>query len=112
MESVIDTHDVLLAEIVMGELIGRNVEIVKSTRKELIGLKGKVIDETLNTFLIETRKKEKTIPKALCVFRFKVGRNTRDVDGRKLVFRPEDRIKKYWRTFDGEMRRQKLPSAR
>jgi len=112
MKSEIDTHDVLLAELLMGEFISRNVEIVKSTRKELIGVKGKIIDETLNTFLIETKRKEKNIPKALCVFRFKVKGKTRDVDGRNLVFRPEDRIKKYWRTFDGEMRRQKLSSAR
>ena len=52
MKSGIDTHDVLLAELLMGEFIGRNVEIVKSTRKELIGVKGKIIYETLNTFLI------------------------------------------------------------
>lgn len=112
MKRRVDAHDLLLAELLMGELIGRDMEIVKSTRKELIGVKGRIVDETLNTFLVETKKKEKTIPKALCVFRFKVGRDHRDVDGRRLVFRPEDRIKKYWRTFDGEMRRQKLSSAR
>jgi len=80
----------------MDELIGLDVEITKSTRRELIGLRGKVIDETLNTFVIETSDKERTVPKKFCVFRFG-GEHT--IDGRNLLYRPEDRIKKYWKDF-------------
>lgn len=109
---MIDAKDKILGEFLMGELIGKNVEIKKSIRRELVGLKGKIIDETLNTFLIEVKKKEKKIPKVLCVFRFCVDHNYRDIDGRDLVYRPEDRIKKYWRTFNGAMRGQKLSKTR
>lgn len=101
---MIDGNDRVLGEFLMGELIGKDMKIKKSVRRELIGLKGKIVDETLNTFLIEVRKKEKKIPKSLCVFRFHRGRSYRDIDGRDLLYRPEDRIKKYWRTFDGAMR--------
>jgi ribonuclease P protein subunit POP4 len=85
----------MLPKLVMEELIGLDVEIIKSVRKELIGLKGKIVDETLNTFVIETKKGEKKVPKACCVFRF----GDTDIDGGDLLFRPEDRIKKYWLKF-------------
>jgi ribonuclease P protein subunit POP4 len=83
-------------ELVMDELMGLDVKIIKSIRRELIGLEGRVIDETLNTFVIESGGKEKIVPKGLCVFRFE-GRH--DIDGRDLLYRPEDRIKKYWKEF-------------
>lgn len=82
----------------MGELIGLKVKIIKSTRRELIGLDGTVVNETLNTFLLESGKREKTVPKKLCVFEFSSdGKHV--IDGRDLVYRPEDRIKKYWKEF-------------
>jgi len=80
----------------MDELIGLNVRIIKSTRRELIGLSGRVIDETLNTFVIESDSKEKIVPKKECIFRFE---EKHDMDGRDLLYRPEDRIKKYWKDF-------------
>lgn len=92
----------------MGELIGRKIEVLKSVRKELVGLKGTVVDETLNLFTVDVQGKEKKIPKGLCVFRISIDDAYRDVDGRDIEYRPEDRIKKYWRKFDGAMRRQKL----
>lgn len=82
--------------LVMDELIGLEVKIIKSTRRELIGLKGRVIDETLNTLIIESGGKERKVPKGQCVFRFEGGH---DIDGRDLLYRPEDRIKKYWKDF-------------
>ena len=85
--------------LVMDELIGLNVKIVKSTRRELIGVRGKVIDETLNTFVIESGSREKTVPKKLCVFRFDADGKRHDINGKDLVYRPEDRIKKYWKQF-------------
>jgi len=92
----------------MGELIGKKTEIVKSSRRELIGLKGTIVDETLKMFVIEAEGKEKKIPKDVCVFRIFKGGKSRDIDGKDLLVRPEDRIKKYWRKFDAEMRRQEL----
>jgi ribonuclease P protein subunit POP4 len=83
------------ALVLMGELIGSEASVKKSVRKELEGLKGKVIDETLKTFIIEAGKRQTVVPKGLCVFDF----GGVEVDGKDLEFRPEDRIKKYWRKF-------------
>ena len=38
------------------ELIGLEVEVESSTDPGLIGLSGKVVDETRNTFLLETKR--------------------------------------------------------
>lgn len=86
------------SEKVMDELIGLDVKIVKSTRKELIGVKGRIVDETMNTFTIETKGHEKKVPKKQCLFEFG-GETT--IDGKDLLFRPEDRIKKHWLKFKG-----------
>jgi ribonuclease P protein subunit POP4 len=85
--------------LVMDELIGLNVKIIKSTRRELIGVRGKIIDETLNTFVVEAGSREKVVPKKLCLFRFDADDGQHEIDGKDLVYRPEDRIKKYWKQF-------------
>lgn len=81
--------------LVRHELIGLKVEIVKCTNKQNIGLKGIVIDETYNIIKIETKDGKKSIPKNITVFKFTLpnGKNVK-VDGKLLVSRPEDRIKK------------------
>ncbi|MEM5814980.1 MAG: ribonuclease P protein component 1 [Candidatus Aenigmatarchaeota archaeon] len=81
--------------LVRHELIGLEVEIVKSTNKYQIGIKGKVIDETYNTLTIETNKKEKKVAKKDCVFVFTLPNGKKvQVEGWILVGKPEDRIKK------------------
>lgn len=81
--------------IVRHELIGLKVKIVKSTDSTQKGITGKVIDETYNTLKIETKDKEKTVIKENCVFIFTLPDKTKvQVDGKLLVSRPEDRIKK------------------
>jgi len=42
-------------------MIGSNVEVIESKNKTLVGLKGKVIDQTKNTMTIETKKGNKRI---------------------------------------------------
>ena len=42
-------------------IIGSNVEIVESKNKTLVGLKGKIIDQTKNTITMETKKGIKKI---------------------------------------------------
>ena len=88
----------------MGELIGVEMEIVKSTRRELIGLKGEIVDETMSTFVVEGKKKEIVVPKKFCTFRFHKKSKSIEIEGNRLMFRPEDRIKKYWRKFHGKKR--------
>lgn len=81
--------------LVRHELCGLKVKIKKSTNKSQIGLQGTVIDETYNTLKIETNNKEKTIAKNTSIFIFTLPNGGRvEVDGKLLVSRPEDRIKK------------------
>ncbi|MFH0986482.1 MAG: ribonuclease P protein subunit [Candidatus Micrarchaeota archaeon] len=87
--------------ILMGELIGESVKITKSSDRTLAGAEGKIVDETLKTLTIESKGREKKISKKNCEFEI----NGMKVPGKDLCFRPEDRIKKYWRKFDGTMRR-------
>lgn len=81
--------------IVRHELIGLVTQVKNSTNKSQIGLKGEVIDETYSTISIETEKGIKIIPKNITVFIFNLPNKTRvQIDGKLLVGRPEDRIKK------------------
>jgi ribonuclease P protein subunit POP4 len=82
--------------LVRHELIDLPVKIAKSTDPSQKGLKGRVIDETYNTLKIEIKgEKEKTIPKENCIFIFTLPNKVKvQVDGKLLISRPEDRIKK------------------
>mgnify|MGYP001774734080 CR=1 FL=1 len=81
--------------LVRHELIGLEVEVKDSTNKYQIGIKGKVVDETYKTLVIETERGEKRVEKKSCVFIFKLPNGKRvQVEGWVLVGKPEDRIKK------------------
>jgi len=80
--------------IAKGELIGLNLKIIESKNQDLVGLQGKVIDETKNMLTIETKKGIKKIIKSEIKMRLNVKGKEFDVDGKILVRRPEDRIKK------------------
>ncbi len=76
------------------EFIGLEAEVVESTCREYLGIKGTVVDETRNTLTIEQDGAEKMVPKDCCKFRFVDGREAHIVAGNDIKFRPEDRIKK------------------
>lgn len=78
-------------DIVSMNLIGKNIEITKSKNKSLIGVKGKVIDETKNMIILDNQKK---LIKSQSTFKIKIKNNTYEIDGKILQTRPEDRIKK------------------
>jgi ribonuclease P protein subunit POP4 len=83
--------------VVRHELIGLKVRIASSDNPEIAGLSGRVIDESRNTLTIETPGKgEKRLIKDQCVFSFYLPsvRKRVKVDGKIIVARPEDRIKK------------------
>jgi ribonuclease P protein subunit POP4 len=86
--------------LVRHELVGLEVKVVKSTNPSQVDISGKVVDETRNTFSIETKKGVKAIPKDSCTFSFHLpsGEWVR-VDGKLLVARPEDRVKKKQRKW-------------
>jgi len=75
------------------ELVGLEVEVKNSTHKGYIGMKGVVVDETKNTFIVEIEGKEKMIPKKGTRFKFDV-KGVVEVEGKDILYRPEDRIKK------------------
>lgn len=75
------------------EFIGKEVEIVRSRNKQLLGLKGKIVDETKNSFKMLVNKRNfrefKIILKSGNTFM--IGKKI--IDGSKIMKRPEDRIK-------------------
>ena len=86
--------------LVRHELIGLRVTIIGAKNPQIIGTSGRVVDESRNTLTLETRGKEKRFPKAECIFEFRIpsGKRVR-VDGKLLVARPEDRIKKKFKRW-------------
>lgn len=77
------------------ELIGLEVEVAHDRNPYNINIRGIVIDETRNTFLININGKTKRIIKKDTILRFKISKDKIvEVDGGILVSRPEDRIKK------------------
>ncbi len=77
------------------ELIGLEVEVVDDSNPYNIGVSGRVVDETRNTLLIDDGVRERRIAKGYATFRFKLPDGTLvEVEGSKLVGRPEDRVKR------------------
>ena len=73
------------------ELIGLDVEVLSAPYSEI---SGKVVDETKNTFTIESAGTERMVPKPGNVFRFAYEGRTIDIIESEILHRPEDRIKK------------------
>jgi ribonuclease P protein subunit POP4 len=81
--------------IVRHELIGLAAEVAESTNPSMIGLSGKIVDETRNLLIIETERGEKRIPKGNVSFIFELHDDCRvKVNGSILVSQPENRIGK------------------
>jgi ribonuclease P protein subunit POP4 len=80
--------------IISDELIGRTVSIIECTDPSWVHQTGIIIDETQQTFLIEIEKKQKRIAKQTATFAFEYHGKKTIVKGSRLVYRPEDRIKK------------------
>lgn len=81
--------------IVRHELIGLEVEVVDSRHRGYVGLKGRVVDETMNMIYIGTDRGVKAVPKHVATFRFKLPDGTLvDVEGWAIRGRPEDRVKR------------------
>ncbi len=72
------------------ELIGLKVKVIKSNDSKKIGVNGLIIDETKNTIILDDGK---ILPKIECVFEFEVNKEKIEIDGKKIMKKPEDRIK-------------------
>jgi ribonuclease P protein subunit POP4 len=82
--------------LVQQEFIGLKAKVVKSSNLDMMGITGKVVDETRNTFIISNNDGEKkVIIKDTAVFEFVIADGTIvEIDGKVIMGRPEDRIKK------------------
>ena len=86
--------------IVLHELIGLKVEVVKSLDAYQKGIKGKVVDETRNTLLVFTDEgRRKRVLKNISTFKFIAGKNRFIVPGEEIRFRPFERTEKGMKYF-------------
>jgi len=78
------------------EIIGERVFVKDSGCRELLALKGVVVDESFSTLLVRTEDGEtKRIPKKGSVFVFPdLGPGGAEARGEEILCRPEDRTKK------------------
>ena len=85
------------------ELIGSEVEVVNCPYPEKCGKEGIILDESRNMLIIEMQENEVAIPKEGSTFAFDLPADESkpedivriEIDGKKLVARPEDRVKKH-----------------
>jgi len=82
-------------EIVRSEFIGIQAGVARSRHHECVGVSGKIVDETKNTFTLLQGGKARMIAKDSALFRFKFpDGEVVELDGKLLMGRPEDRLKK------------------
>ena len=74
------------------EFIGLDTEIVQSTNPQVIGLNGRIINETKSMFTINTEKGVKSIAKSTNNWKFSIQNKNITIDGSKIAKRPFDRI--------------------
>jgi ribonuclease P protein subunit POP4 len=82
--------------IVQHEFIGIVTTIVKSSNPHVVGVSGKIVDETRNTFTISLNNSEKKVViKDTAIFDFVLPDGTIvEIDGKVIMGRPEERLKK------------------
>lgn len=78
--------------IALHELIGLDTEIAQSSNIKVVGLRGKVVDETKSMFVLSTENGIKKFPKENTTWRFSFDNNTVTLDGNMLTKRPYERI--------------------
>ena len=86
-------YNITRKNLVCHEWIGLKAEVAESSDSSRIGLKGKVVDETKNLVILETKKGEKKLPKKEVKLMIELGKENVLLDCSKLLQRPEDRIK-------------------
>ena len=85
----------ITTNIINGEFIGTEGTITKSQHQGYVGISGKIIDESKNTFTIVQAGSAKNVIKDAAAFRFKFSDGAIvEIDGKLLVGRSEDRLKK------------------
>jgi ribonuclease P protein subunit POP4 len=81
--------------ILQHEFIGLNAKVVKSSNPNYVGIEGNVVNETHSTLVITHKSKNKAVMKKIDIFHFTLFDGTVvEINGKAIVGRPEDRIKK------------------
>ena len=91
MMILMEEHEMARTTTYPHELIGKNVRVVASLNSANLGITGTLVDETKNTFVIETDKGMKTILKNNVTIA--LTETGKEITGRDVSKRPEDRIK-------------------
>ncbi len=79
-----------LEAVIKDELIGREI-CAQYLEKEFVG---EIIDETKQMIRIRTKKKDVCLPKAQIKLKMEYEGNRLIINGKRLIGRPADRIKK------------------
>ena len=74
------------------EFIGLDTEIVQSTNPQIVGLNGRIINETKSMFTINTKSGSKYIAKSTNSWKFSVEGKDIVVNGTRIAKKPFDRI--------------------
>jgi len=74
------------------EFIGLDTEITQSTNSQVIGLNGRIIDETKSMFKINTEKGVKSVAKSTNQWKFTLENRDIIIEGSKIAKRSFDRI--------------------
>ena len=78
--------------IISHELIGLQTEVVRSRNSQIIGLNGRVVDETKSMLHINTKNGIKSIPKSINRWKFSIGKKDITVEGDKIAKRSFERL--------------------
>ena len=76
------------------ELVGLHVRIKECSDPSWTGKTGIILDETKNTFLLKIKDQYRKIAKNIATFEFEFEDKKITLEGSKITYRPEDRIKK------------------
>lgn len=76
------------------ELIGLTATVTSAHNGNHVEMKGRIVNETKNTFTLDVAGSEKMLPKRGTVLAIELKNGTMNVDCGRLTYRPEDRIKK------------------
>ena len=78
--------------IVSHELIGLQAQLVASNNKQIVGLNGKIVDETKFMFALNTNNGIKRLAKSTSRWKFKLDGKEVELDGARLTRRPYERL--------------------
>ncbi len=75
--------------------LARDLSIINSNDPTLVGIQGKILEETRNTIIVQTQNGEKTFAKD--VIHFTLDSEKEVIDGATVTQRPENRINRKYR---------------